>query len=125
MAVRFIEAGANTKDCPWYSSVPLWKKSIQPCLHQAQKKGQGPEILFYWFSPCSLCSQLRFGWHCIAVTQAHAKSLCLAPALGVHIGAGPSWLLWRENTRVHECTNEHVLLSEWMSEQERKLPLLG
>ena len=83
-------------------------EEVQPCLHQAQKKSQGPEILCHQFSPCQIlvqfslcphpdslvCFQLHSGWCCITTPR---------PTLGAH--AAGQHGCYRENVQTNGQMN--------------------
>ena len=111
----------------WLSSVPTVEE-VQLCLHQAQRTGQGPEILCQWARHSSVQSrlrqslvQLRLRPHPASLVSVPACALAsatllypgpqwgpsLEPVLGwTLVAARAAWLLQGENVQTKEQTQE-------------------
>ena len=127
--VRFI-VEAKSKDCPWFPSVlflpvPLWKESSLVFIKPRNRASV--QTLCHWFSPC-LCpipATLVSAPNCTAAGAAADAALLypglfLEAALGDHIAARTTWLLWRENARmngVNACC--------WVRYRDRNTPREG
>ena len=77
-------------------------EEVQPCLHQAQKKGQGPEILWHWpdigraseafvvqFSPCQILVQRSLSPHPASLISTASCAAAHRPVPGAHPSVGP------------------------------------
>lgn len=121
MVVRFIEARTHTKDCPGFSSVPLWKNFsfvfIKPRSRSNWSIYHDPEMC-YWFSPRQCLVQFSLCRHQLAslvpvpgCTPASAALLYpgsrMEPTLGVLEAARPAWWLQRVTLKPTELREKN------------------
>ena len=85
-------------------------EEVQPCLHQAQKKGQGPEILCHFFCPCQSLVQFSLCFHPACIVS--APSCAPAGAALMYPGSHLEPVLglssrgcYRENVQMNRWTN--------------------
>ena len=122
----------------WLSSIPTVEE-VQLCLHQAQRTGQGPEILCQWARHSSVQSrlrqslvQLRLRPHPASLVSVPACALASATLLYPGLQWGPSlepvlgwtlvaaraaWLL-----RQRGCCRERTCRPKSKHKNERVLP---
>lgn len=129
MAVRFIEAGANTQDCLGTSSVVLWKKSslvfIKPKSRPGVQKLHGIGLILLKtqssFAPCLFLAYSLVPSCAALLYSGSSLESVLGVAFGVRVATIPTRLLHRENTQAHGW--EPVI--KWEREREGDLAFIN